>query len=309
LSRFLRAGKSLAGTMRRFFHLDGPKRRWKASIMRSNKGNSWHDRFNPQPSRCRTQAMDEYTVHAIRPDVEVRVTREMSPLSAALDARIDELWTVAAARVEAHGAGRLFNGRIFSIDTIVANRIEGHLTEYRRQVAQMEDNTLFGVLGIRPLAVVGVTHCADGIVFGRRHAGAVYQPGMWQLCPAGSVDVAARRPEGTMDFRAQLLMELREELGVDADAVGEATPLCLVEHPGSHVCDLGLAIHTSLDAVAITRAHRARGNGEYEVLRVVPVNELAGFIDRNRASIVPSASIFPRSAGWLDHGASPPTGR
>src|ERR1051326_5472152 len=105
-----------------------------------------------------TFGMDEHAVHAIRPDVVIRVTREMAPLSRALEARIDQLWAAAAARVDKGGAGRLFNGRIFSIDTIAPDRIEGHLTEYRRQVAQMEDNALFPALGLRPPAVVAWRH-------------------------------------------------------------------------------------------------------------------------------------------------------
>jgi hypothetical protein len=50
----------------------------------------------------------------------------------------------------------LFNGRVFSIDTIAPDRITGHLTEYRRQVAQTEENALFADLGIRSLAACGV---------------------------------------------------------------------------------------------------------------------------------------------------------
>src|SRR5580658_8029425 len=156
--------------------------------------------------------MTGFIVHSISPDLEVRVTREMPPLRPMLEARIDALWAKAAARVEAGGSGRLFNGRIFSIDTIAPDRITGHLTEYRRLVAQCEDHSLFPDLGIRSLAACGVLCCADGVVIGRRPAGAIYQPGMWQLCPAGSVDGGARREDGTMDYRAQLLTEIREEL-------------------------------------------------------------------------------------------------
>ena len=136
-------------------------------------------------------------------------------------------------------------------------------------------------------------------MIGRRLAGAVYQPGMWQLCPAGSVDAGARRPDGTMDFRGQLLTELREELGLEPDVVSDVTPLCVVEHPGSHVSDFGMAIGTALHADAILRAHRDRGNNEYAPLRIVPVAELPAFIDRAGASLVPSSPLFLQRAGLL----------
>jgi hypothetical protein len=131
--------------------------------------------------------MDPFIVHPIRPDVEVRVTREMPAIPADLEVVIDVLWTNASARVAAGGAGRLFNGRVFSIDTISPGRIDGHLTEYRRVIAQVEDHSLYPDLRIRSLAACGVLRCSGGVAVGRRPPAAVYQPAMWQLCPAGSV--------------------------------------------------------------------------------------------------------------------------
>ena len=132
----------------------------------------------------------------------------------------------------------------------------GHLTQYRRVVAQMERPELFAELGVRSFAVCGVLCCAGGVVVGRRHRAANYQAGMWQLAPAGSVDAGAVADDGKIDLRRQLLGELEEELGLPPDAVGEPRPLCVVEHPGSHVSDLGLALVTRLSAEEVLAAHR-----------------------------------------------------
>jgi 8-oxo-dGTP pyrophosphatase MutT (NUDIX family) len=245
--------------------------------------------------------MDPFIVHPVSQDVEVRVTRAMPPISSSLDARIDAIWAQASARVDAGGAGSLFNGQVFSIDTIAPGHIHGHLTEYRRLVAQMEDHSLFSDLGIRSLAACGVLRCSGGILIGRRHEAAIYQPGMWQLCPAGSVDAGVRRAGGTMDYRAQLMIELREELGLSPEDFGAITPVCLVEHPGSHVCDLGLAAHTTLDTESILRSHRTGGNGEYDPLRIVPVPELPAFIEYAGAMLVPPAPLFLAHAGFIQH--------
>ena len=175
----------------------------------------------------------------------------------------------------------------------------GHLTEYRRLVAQAEDHALFADLGIRSLAACGVLRCADGIAIGRRPPAAIYQPGMWQLCPAGSVDAGARRPDGTMDYKAQLLTEIREELGLDASAFGPIVPLCVVEHPGSHVSDLGMAVATDLSGAAVMAAHETHGNGEYDPLRIVPVPDLPGFVAWAGDALVPPAPIFLRAAGLI----------
>jgi 8-oxo-dGTP pyrophosphatase MutT (NUDIX family) len=194
----------------------------------------------------------------------------------------------------------MFNGQVFSADAITPYLVTGHLTEYRRTVAQMERPELFAELGVRSLAVCGVLCCAEGVVVGRRHRAAVYQAGMWQLPPAGSVDAAAVGQDGVVDLRRQLLRELQEELGLPAEDVEEPRPLCIVEHPGSHVSDLGLALVTRLSAEAVLEAHRRDGNTEYEQMRIVPEASLAAFLAEVGENLVPPAREFLIRAGFTN---------
>lgn len=240
-----------------------------------------------------------FVVHALRPDVRVAVTRAMPALVPALDARVEALWQAAAARVAAGGAGRLFNGRVFSADRIGTEEITGHVTEFRRIVAQMEDPALFSALGLRPLAVCGVLCCADGVPVGRRHPAAIYQPGMWQLPPAGSVDPTAMDADGRVDLRKQVLAELREEVGVEVAQVGAVRPLCAVEHPGSHVTDVGIVIMTALTGAEVLALHQGRGNREYERLRFLTFAEIPAFLVEAGDALVPPAREFLRRAGLV----------
>jgi hypothetical protein len=240
-----------------------------------------------------------FVVHELTAALHVKVTRTMPGLPPALDAEVATLWRIASQRVAVGGAGALFNGRVFSADTIAPDMITGHLTEFRRIVAQMERSALFEALGVRPLAVCGVLRCADGVVFGRRHAGAIYQADMWQLPPAGSVDAHAVGVDGVVALNRQLLSELQEELGLQPDQVDAPVPLCVVEHPGSHVSDLGMALRCELDAEAIRAAHAERGNGEYPTLRIVPFAGLTAFLADAGDTMVPPAPIFLARAGLL----------
>ena len=242
-------------------------------------------------------------MHELAAALRVTVTRPTPALSRALDAEVEALWRVACARVAAGGAGALFNGRVFSADTITPRLIIGHLTEYRRVVAQMERPELFADLAVRPLAVCGVLRCAGGVVVGRRHSAALYQAGMWQLSPAGSVDAGAVNDDGVADLHGQLLSELQEELGLATDTVGKPRPLCIVEHPGSHVSDVGLVLATDLTAEAVLAAHRADGNGEYQELRIVPEDQLATFLAEAGETLVPPAREFLIRAGLTDQEA------
>lgn len=238
--------------------------------------------------------------------MRVHVIRTMPDLSPGLDRTVEALWRTAAARVEAGGAGRLFNGRVFSADRITATEITGHMSEFRRIVAQMEDPALFEALGIRSLAVCGALCCADGVVIGRRPAAAVYQPGMWQLPPAGSVDSGALRPDNSIDLCGQVLTELEEEVGLLPADVGPPRALCVVEHPGSHVSDLGLALVTGLSAAAVLAAHRsARSGAEYDPLLVVPFGDLEPFVAQAGDRMVPPAREFLARLGLLSSGMYP----
>ncbi len=252
--------------------------------------------------------MDGFIVHELAPDLTVRVTRAMPDLPASLDAEIERLWRLACERVEAGGAGRMFNGLVFSIDRIDPHTITGHMTEYRRLVAQMEDHGLFPAIGIRSLSACGVLRCAGGVAIGQRPAGAIYQPGMWQLAPAGSVDSHAATLDGTVDLAGQILRELDEEVGLAANQVGRPIPLCVVEHPGSHVSDCGMAFSTDLDAEMVLAIHRGRGNGEYRELRIVPDRDIPAFVAQAGDSLVPPAREYLFRLGLLDQGLSPPTG-
>jgi hypothetical protein len=243
------------------------------------------------------KAVVGFVVHEVAPDVVVRVGRAMPDLPAAVNREVERLWQAACQRVAAGGAGRMFNGRVFTADAITPRLVTGHLTEYRRAVAQMERPELFAELCVRSFAVCGVLRCAGGVVVGRRHRAAVYQAGMWQLAPAGSVDAGSVGEDGAVDLRRQLFGKIQEELGLPPDVVDDPRPLCIVEHPGSHVSDLGLALTSKLSAEAVLAAHQVGGNTEYEQMLVVPEARLATFLAEVGEALVPPAREFLVRAG------------
>lgn len=120
----------------------------------------------------------------------------------------------------------------------------------------------------------------------------MYQPGLWQLPPAGSVDPGCAC-NGGADLRAALLTELREELGLAADTVETIRPLCLVEHP-TGVLDLGMQVTTALPGAAILAAHQAGGNGEYAELAVVPAPELGAWVAARGGAAAPTLHALLR---------------
>ena len=222
----------------------------------------------------------------VRPDIAARIVRGMPLLDPALDEVVERHWQAACARHD------LFNGEVFCADRYDAAGLDGHWTEYRRQVAQMADPGLFPLLRVRTLAVCGALCCRDGVVLGRRDAGSVYQPGLWQLPPAGSVDRGADRG-GTADLQAALMAELEEELGLGPDAITAIRPVCLVEHP-TGVLDLGMQLTTALTAAEILAAHRRRGDAEYSELAAVPAAQALDWIAARGGTAVPTVTALLR---------------
>lgn len=228
----------------------------------------------------------------IEPGIHVRVVGTMPVLPPALEAVVARHWDVARSRQT------LFNGRIFSADHVAPDVIIGHWSEYRRVVAQFMDPGLQAALqadnlAVRNLAVCGVVVCDDGTVaVGRRDTGSVYQAGLWQLPPAGSIDGRSARTGG-VDLAHALLTELWEELGLDATTVASLRPLCVVRHP-TGVLDLGFQITTRLSAAQVLAAHREHGNEEYDRLLVLPPADLTAHVAALGGQLVPAARAFLR---------------
>jgi len=239
--------------------------------------------------------MGEWVVHEVDPALAVVVERGLPALGAALEAEVEALWTAARARL----GGALFNGRVFSADRIARDRVAGHFTEFRRIVAQVARPELFAELALRPLAVNGVVRVRDGILIGRRSLKTAYQAGKWQLPPAGSVDPGAADAGGNIDLAVQLLKELREEVGITATRTALGAPICIVEHPGSHVLDIGIPVSVPLDGAAALALHARLGDGEYEPMRVVAEADFSALLAELGDTVVPPTAIFLSRLGVI----------
>ena len=229
--------------------------------------------------------MDDWPVTILDASATVETVSDPPPPDAATMAEVNRIWAEALAANPS-----LFNGRVFSALLIERGRIVGHWTEYRLALAQMRNPALAAVLRIRPLAVNGVMQCAGGFVLGRRNASAVYQAGLWQCPPAGSVE--SRDAGDRVDLASQLAAELEEELGLDAASCEIGGPLAAVGHPRSHIVDVGIALRTTLDFEAIRARHARSGNAEYDTLALVAADAVESWIAGWRDLVAPPTRVF-----------------
>jgi hypothetical protein len=235
-----------------------------------------------------------YTAFPVSPQLVVELEETSPPLPAELLPAVEAAWTAAQRRA----GGRLFNGSIFSVTELRAERIRGHFTEYRLAVAGYRDAEMADRLRIRQLSVCGVLKLRDGVVFGLRNGRAAYEPGCWQMPPAGAVDPSARRG-AFVSFEEQARTELAEEIGLGWDRVTAFRPLTVVVHPHSRVHDLGVLIEADCDFEELQQIYIANGSDEYTSLRLVPPAELPEFLVEQAERVVPAAAFYLAAVGLV----------
>jgi hypothetical protein len=207
-----------------------------------------------------------------------------------LENQIETLWQAEQKK----RSKAMFNGRIMSAVNISENEIHGCIVEYRYLIAQCAKPELFDTLKLRPVAVSGLFECAEGIVFGRRAEGMTHGAGLWELVPSGGIDTSRVSDATEVNYLSQILTELHEETGVNADCVSSMGPFCLVVDVNSHLIDIGIALKSSLSGDEVLRLHREAAK-EYDELKIVHNSDVDGFIGAEMSKIVDVSTALLRN--------------
>jgi 8-oxo-dGTP pyrophosphatase MutT (NUDIX family) len=128
---------------------------------------------------------------------------------------------------------RLHDGPIWSALHADAPRVTARLDRYRRLTVQSDPAV--GDLGVRHVGVKGLltatdAHGIERILFARRGTHTRAYANLWEIAPAGGVDVIDGVPLSPQSIIATLVQEAREELGIDASPSAHAArPFLLVK--------------------------------------------------------------------------------
>ncbi|NQV82504.1 MAG: hypothetical protein HQ494_01675 [Rhodospirillales bacterium] len=236
------------------------------------------------------------SVKSFSPDTEVIVTDGQCEITPELETRIQAIWDAEQDR----RGDALFNGRMFSVQTMTAQRIEGFFVDYRLLIAQRLQPDLYDSLGVRPLAVSGLLSCPDGIVFGCRGAAMTQDANVWELAGSGGVDPSAVTDAGGIDLIARLYDEIGEEIGIGKDHLHDPEPFCLIEDPDSHVFEIAIAVTTPLDAAAITGKFLENRTEEYATLDIVTVSDIGKFLNIHHGNMSEASLTLLKERGLLE---------
>lgn len=253
----------------------------------------FRDRFRNDDNTAILKGM--ITVHDLSPNVEVIAQGEAPPLPASLEAEVSAIWE----KEKAQRPDGLFDGLIFSVAEISRERISGHFVPYRRLIAQRAKHALVAALGVRPLAVSGLLVSADGVAFGRRAETLTDDAGRWELVPSGGIDLDCVEASGNVDLRRQILAELAEEVGLDANDVAVSAPFMAIEDGDSLGVDIGIALTTTLSGDNVCARHGRRGSPEYSELAIVAESEIARFVAAHEGALVGVSRALLERKGLL----------
>lgn len=167
------------------------------------------------------------------------------------------------------------------------------------------------------LSILGITLCAgaDGrehVLLGRRGAGVRIYGGMWELAPAGGIEVPGEGVEEitTAALLEQLALEFREEVSphfeegaarAGESAAREASIVALVRDPLAFSLDLAAVILLPMgpERAAPLRTPASASAWEYSELMWLPRDEAAGFEAREGGRIIPTTRSLLRVLGWV----------
>ena len=182
---------------------------------------------------------------------------------------------------------KLFNGNILNLAVINKQAqqdltLSCHSIEYKHYLAQRS-----GIeLGITPLAVSGIVYYKqDNIeifLVGKRSETVTQYPGYYEFMPSGSIDannIVAGEP---MEYKKQLLIELKEELGI-SDEVKTINPFCLIFDEVDRVYDIGIEIE-------INNSHKIQVQ-EYTSIEKLPIDLVAEYMKKQNV-VITSKRLF-----------------
>jgi hypothetical protein len=231
-----------------------------------------------------------FSVYRFSPSTRIEMIGTTPDYPESVESEVERLWhSLASSR-----AGAQFDGNIVSAVEVAPDILRVRTVPYRYFAAQNARPGLFDALSVRPLAVSGLLECAEGIVFGKRAPTLMQHGGKWELVPSGAIDAARADESGAIDYRAQIMTELREEVGLDAEAVSSLRPFCLIDDGASHVLDIGIAIKSSKTGDQIRRAHQDSATQEYDALRIIPAGAVNRFVEHERSQMVGASEVLVR---------------
>lgn len=182
----------------------------------------------------------------------------------------------------------LFNGRLPVFDSMdkqtSPGRVNVSFTDFRILLAKKSVPELSKF--VSPVGVSGIVRSGTKYLIAKRASNLHSYPGFWEFVPSGHIEEKQVRPDGTIDFKSQLLDEFTEETSVNKNVIEKIQTLGLIHDCGSDVYDVVCQIDAEFEVSDCQ-------SKEYSDFLLIDQGNLATHLAENRSNTVPtSLAIF-----------------
>lgn len=193
-----------------------------------------------------------------------------------------EIWI----REQKKKSKNLFNGKILSALAISENEIKASIIDYKYYLAKTTKPRQFKSLNIIPIAVSGIIDSKDGFVFGKRSSLVTQNNHHWELVPSGSLDCTNLKKGTFIDFKKQIFIELKEEIGLAKNSITNSQTFCSIYDDQSSVLDIGIKLWCNLDSKSIHNSFLKIKTFEYDELKIIHRNQITDFLNSSSHKFV-----------------------
>ncbi len=220
-------------------------------------------------------------------NIEVTLETTSIAITSEKNMKIDSLWESATKKNP-----NLFNGKalVYTGYNKIGDRIniKVGLTHYKYIFASILHPELN--LGLRPLAVSGmVIDNSSNSIIGLRHKNVTQYPEYYELIPSGGIKPDKIKESKTIDFRAQLIEEFEQEIGLKRKCIDSITSLGLIFEPYYRVYVIACIIR--LNTVLSPDTLKLNEN-EYSSFKIISLKDLEANILRKDIHFVPTSKLI-----------------
>lgn len=186
---------------------------------------------------------------------------------------------------------KIFNGQVLvfinqnkNINDII---IDVGFTEYKNVLASRK----IPELNIKPVGVSAITIIDDlgekFVLFSTRSKNNTEYPGFIELVPSGHIDKSALQKNNSIDYTQKIKEEFFEETGCNQSCINKVHSLCLIYEMNNRIYDVGCVIELNSSRANLIDSFASVK--EYETPEFIRIEELTGFINKNREKLVPTS--------------------
>jgi hypothetical protein len=194
---------------------------------------------------------------------------------------VDSIWQKATSQISS-----LHDSPICCLSKVENKTITCFSVPYRYFYAQKQSRELQVRLALKPVSVSALVCTDDSLIIAKRGSKVTQYKNYWELVPSGPIGKKYFAKK-EVDFKGQLLEQLKEEIGLDSDNVATSDLFALIYDAYEFTYDICCQI--GLSGVYGDELSLQKTDSEYSELQAIPLAELPAFIEQHHRFIVPTS--------------------